>query len=146
MTMAFWQIEIIADVGISMNTVTDSVKLLRVVNADFRSRGASTTTSIREAALDDRARVQAVSCLRWRLRKSSIPSKVCQARQACGSSSSPHQSAVARGRETSTASLSCDTLHKSLSNNPPRPPFSLACMFQPTRFVPELDPFLTNLS
>jgi hypothetical protein len=35
MTMAFWQIEIIADVGISMNTVTDSVKLLRVVNADF---------------------------------------------------------------------------------------------------------------
>jgi hypothetical protein len=25
MTMAFWQIEIIADVGISMNTVTDSV-------------------------------------------------------------------------------------------------------------------------
>jgi hypothetical protein len=33
--MAFWQIEIIADVGISMNTVTDSVKLLRVVNADF---------------------------------------------------------------------------------------------------------------
>ena len=34
-TMAFWQFEIITDVGISMNTVTDSVKLLRVVNADF---------------------------------------------------------------------------------------------------------------
>jgi hypothetical protein len=35
MTIAFWQIEIITDVGISVNTVTDSVKLLRVVNADF---------------------------------------------------------------------------------------------------------------
>jgi hypothetical protein len=34
-TIAFWQIEIITDVGISVNTVTDSVKLLRVVNADF---------------------------------------------------------------------------------------------------------------
>jgi hypothetical protein len=33
--LAFWQIEIITDVGISMNTVTDSVKLLRIVNADF---------------------------------------------------------------------------------------------------------------
>ena len=35
MTIAFWQIEIISDVGISVNTITDSVKLLRVVNADF---------------------------------------------------------------------------------------------------------------
>ena len=35
MTIAFWLIEIATDVGISVNTITDAVKLLRVVNADF---------------------------------------------------------------------------------------------------------------
>ena len=35
MTIAFWLIEIATDVGISVNTITDAIKLLRVVNADF---------------------------------------------------------------------------------------------------------------
>ncbi len=68
MTMAFWQIEIIADVGISMNTVTDSVKLLRVVNADFLvarrfnddQLSEKLLSMIEHGSLDDRARVQAV--------------------------------------------------------------------------------------
>ncbi len=33
MTIEFWLIEIITDVGISVNSIADSIKMLRVVNA-----------------------------------------------------------------------------------------------------------------
>jgi len=35
MTIEFWLIEIITDVGISVNSIADSIKMLRVVNAEF---------------------------------------------------------------------------------------------------------------
>jgi len=35
MTISFWLIEVITDVGITVNSIADSIKMLRVVNAEF---------------------------------------------------------------------------------------------------------------